>query len=74
MSYGVVVWGRTIGLALFIGLAASHAQSAEVLALLTLGELLSHASQFYPTSRAARFDAQAASEDTLSVRRQRWPT
>ena len=74
MSFGVFAWGRTIGLALFIGLAASHAQSAEVAAPLTLGELLSHASQFYPALRAARFEAQAASEDTLSVRRQRWPT
>jgi adhesin transport system outer membrane protein len=43
-------------------------------ASLTLVELLDNATHFYPTLRAARFEARASDEDTTAVRRQRWPT
>lgn len=41
---------------------------------LTLYELLDSATLFYPSLRAARFEARASDEDTTAVRRQRWPT
>lgn len=53
--------------------ALAMAQTATT-APLTLRELLDSASQFYPTLRAARFEAQATTEDTAALGRQRWPS
>lgn len=41
---------------------------------LTLTEILDNASAFYPSLRAARFEARAAGEDITALRRQRLPT
>jgi outer membrane protein, adhesin transport system len=53
---------------------AVRAQPTPVTAPLTLFELLENASHFYPSLRAARFEARASTEDTTAVRLQRWPT
>jgi outer membrane protein, adhesin transport system len=47
---------------------------AQPTSTLTLYELLENASAFYPSLRAARFEARASTEDTTAVSRQRWPT
>ncbi len=52
----------------------AHAQVSSSPPPLTLYELLDSASNFYPSLRAARFEARASTEDTSAVRRQRWPT
>ncbi len=54
--------------------ASVHAQTAPATRSLTLLELLDNASYFYPSLRAARVEARASTEDTVAVRRQRWPT
>ncbi len=63
-------------LLLVLGLfgALAQAQAVPPAPALTLAELLDHANHFYPSLRAARMDARAASEDTTAVRRQRWAT
>ncbi len=54
--------------------ASVHAQTVPATRPLTLLELLDNASYFYPSLRAARVEALASTEDTVAVRRQRWPT
>lgn len=75
MSMGVCL---TRVCALWLALAGvGHLSAQPTLAPappLTLYEVLDKASNFYPSLRAARFEARASTEDTTAVRRQRWPT
>ena len=57
----------------FFVLLSASAQT-DAASPLTLYEVLDNASYFYPSLRAARFEARAATEDTNAVRLQRWPT
>lgn len=71
-----VVW-RSVALAVLgCGVVPVAWSQSPVLTapVLTLYELLDSASNFYPSLRAARFDARATSEDVTGVRLQRWPT
>jgi adhesin transport system outer membrane protein len=54
--------------------SAVNAQTQVQAPPLTLYELLDSASYFYPSLRAARFEARASTEDTAALRLQRWPT
>lgn len=69
LRYGVGAVLLMLGFALCPASAQTNATSP-----LTLYELLDNASHFYPSLRAARFEARAATEDTDALRLQRWPT
>lgn len=60
-----------LGFSLFSASASAQTYSTSPL---TLYELLDSASHFYPSLRAARLEARAATEDTDAMRLQRWPT
>jgi adhesin transport system outer membrane protein len=66
------VAGCASAMSLFVLLPASA--QTNTASPLTLYEVLDNASYFYPSLRAARFEARAATEDTKAVRLQRWPT
>lgn len=64
----------SIGVLNSVFLQPTIAQTIPAPRQLTLYEVLDSASNFYPSLRAARFEARASSEDTTAVRLQRWPT
>lgn len=69
----LVAWRRTAWVC-FMGIQVATAQPVPAPLQLTLYEVLDSASNFYPSLRAARFEAKASSEDANAVRLQRWPT
>lgn len=70
----VVVTGKWVVVAISLLGAVAHPQTSSNTRDLTLIELIESTNSFYPSMRAARFDATASNEDVTAARLQRWPT